>query len=436
MSINITLKPSKIMTAMRKADSVRDSMMIWGAPGIGKSQISKGYADKYYPLRKDNLNKLADLARRVNDADDSFSAEDLKRFEASLLDQKTNFIDFRLSQIEPTDLRGIPVPVKHLRDPEGNVVLQHEMKAGVKYTEDTTVVWASPEVLDLPRNWKGVIMFDEINSAMPIVQAASYQLLLDRRVGEMVIPDGAFLLAAGNREGDGGVTFSLATPLRDRMTHVEMEADLEDWIDGFAIPNSVHPRIVAYLKQAGTDFNTLNKQSKSHAGGTSPRSWVRTSDYEYLTDSEKNTDYEVMRALYAGRLTEEVALRYIHFCKNVADMPDVNEILEGKQRNFDKTMDVSQGYFVALNLVYKVKELHTKFRAGEITPTEWNTKASNFLEFVHMHMGEKGAPELAIMSLRQLLTMEVRMLNKEVQYYPTFISAYKELLQRAQETSR
>lgn len=437
MSISITLKPSKVAVVMRLADKVRDSLMLWGAPGIGKSQISKEYADRNYPLFKDNQKKLLELQRRVDDADDTYSAADLERFRASLLHQDTNFIDFRLSQIEPTDLRGIPVPVKIYRDSTGKIVFNHEMVEGQKYSEETEVVWASPAVLNLDKDWKGVIIFDEINSAMPIVQAASYQLLLDRKVGELCIPSGAFLMAAGNREGDGGVTFPLATPLRDRMTHVEMEADLEDWIDNYAIPNAVHPRVVAYLKQAGGDFNTLNKQSKSHAGGTSPRSWVRASDYEYLLDAENETpDYEVMRAIYSGRLTEEIALRYIHFCKNVANMPDVNEILEGKHKDFRGTMDVSQGYFVALNLVYKIHELHNKFRAGDASAAEWDRKASNFLEFVDLQMGEKDAPELAMMSLRQLLSMKVRMLNREVQYYQVFITKYRELLQRAQETSR
>lgn len=436
MSITITLKPSMITQAMAMADAVGDSLMIWGAPGIGKSQLSKAYADKHYPLRSDNLNKLKELQKRVADAEDSFSQADYDRFDASLLDQTHNFVDFRLSQIEPTDLRGIPVPVKVMKDANGKVVLPHEIVVGNKYTEETVVVWASPEVLNLPDDWKGVIIFDEINSAMPIVQAASYQLLLDRRVGEMRIPSGAFLMAAGNRENDGGVTFPLATPLRDRMTHLEMEADLEDWIEHYAIQHKVHPRVIAYLKESGNDFNTLNKQSKSHAGGTSPRSWVRASDYEYQRDANGvGDDYEVLRAILSGRLTEEVALRYIHFCRNVADLPTVNDILAGKyNKGWEKTLDVSQGYFVVLNLVYKINELHTKFRANEVSAQEWSTKAGNFLEFIHFNMGEKDAPELVIMAVRQLLTMGVRMKIQEVPYFKEFVSVYRELLARAQDT--
>jgi MoxR-like ATPase len=104
-------------------------------------------------------------------------------------------IDIRLSQMEPSDLRGIPFRV-------GDVVQ-----------------WAVPAMLPdlhsvtVPR---GVLFLDEITSAPPAVSAAAYQLILDRRLGDYQIPGGWAIFAAGNRQGDRGVTYAMPAPLANR----------------------------------------------------------------------------------------------------------------------------------------------------------------------------------------------------------------------------
>ncbi len=173
-NLNYDLKPQQVVEAMSIADAVRDSLMIWGSPGIGKSAIALQYANDNYPLRKDNVEKLKNLLERAQDPEDEFvTMQDYHDFENSLLDQETNLIDFRLSQIEPSDLRGIPIPVKFYYDENYNQIMEHQLADHPGYTEETGVVWASPSILKLPKDWQGVILFDEINSAMPIVQAAS-----------------------------------------------------------------------------------------------------------------------------------------------------------------------------------------------------------------------------------------------------------------------
>lgn len=110
--LNVKLTPKKAKEAMALADMIQDSLMIWGSPGIGKSAIARQYADENYPLRKDNVAKIEFMKQQIEA--DPENADQLRRelaaFEAKLIDQDTNFIDFRLSQIEPSDLRGIPVP--------------------------------------------------------------------------------------------------------------------------------------------------------------------------------------------------------------------------------------------------------------------------------------------------------------------------------------
>lgn len=428
----VNLKPSQVYKAMRIAAFVGDSMMVWGAPGIGKSTLAKQYADENYPLLKDNLEEIAKLEARVADADDEYKQAQLDKFKSTLLDQETNFIDFRLSQIEPTDLRGIPVPVKRFMDEAGNVVFQHEIKKGETYKETTSVEWAAPAALKLNADWKGVIIFDEINSAMPIVQAASYQLILDRRIGELVLPKSAFIMAAGNRDTDGGVTFALATPLRDRMTHVTMKADLEDWVNNYAVKHRVHPRVVGYLKSADSHFNTLSPQDPSQSGGTSPRSWVRVSDFEYYKDENPNTEREIMKAMISGRVGDAIGATYMAYTENVADLPATMDILNGKITKLKENLDISQNYFVSLNLVYKIIDLNEGKNNKSITAKEWANYCGNFLEFIDSNFGNK-SKELVILSIRTLTENKCMIRTKEVPRYEAFVEKYSELVIKSRQ---
>jgi MoxR-like ATPase len=117
--------------------------------------------------------------------------------------------------MEPTDLRGIPF-----------------------FQKDKGVMdWAPP--IDLPTEefaakYPVVVLFlDEMNSAAPAVQAAGYQLILNRRVGKYVLPDNVVIVAAGNRESDKGVTYRMPTPLANRFVHLELRVDHTSWLHWF-----------------------------------------------------------------------------------------------------------------------------------------------------------------------------------------------------------
>lgn len=430
-SLNMTLNPRQIKIAMRAADEVHDSLMIWGPPGIGKSNVSRQYADEFYPLRKDNLHKIK-YFKDIIESTDSSSEErqaataHLNKLESRLLDQEFNFIDFRLSQIEPSDLRGIPIPVKFYLDEDGNQILESELHNYPKYTTETSVVWAPPKVLKLSKHWKGVIIFDEINSAMPIVQAASYQLILDRRVGEMILPDGAFILAAGNRDGDGGVTFPLATPLRDRMTHVEMKPDLDQYIEDYAIPYNMSPAVISFLKEAPGQFNTLSPNDPSHSGGTSPRSWERVSDYVI---KHPNMDSNIFLTLIAGRVGDGVAIEFNEYYQNIGKLPSSESILTGQVTKLDDNVDISSHYFLMLSLTMNLIKINRLYSSGKMERDSYCIQARNYLNFISSTWNDK-QDELCILAIRTLTNEGVIIKYADVPEYRTFANKYTELVRK------
>ena len=165
-----TVTPNGAKKSIFRAFKKKRPLFIWGPPGIGKSEI-------------------------VQQIGDSLEAP---------------VIDIRLSLWEPTDIKGIPY---------------FDSNVG-------KMVWASPAELpdaEFASKHKNVILFlDEMNSAAPAVQAAAYQLVLNRRVGQYVLPDNVLIVAAGNREADKGVVYRMPAPLANRFVHLELAVDFND----------------------------------------------------------------------------------------------------------------------------------------------------------------------------------------------------------------
>ncbi|MCP5352754.1 MAG: MoxR family ATPase, partial [Chromatiales bacterium] len=165
------MRPAQLLKVLeREFVSTREGhhtpVMLWGPPGVGKSQM------------------VGQIAARHG----------------------VKVIDVRLSQMEPSDLRGIPFRV------------------------GSHVEWAIPAMLPNEERHgpAGILFLDEINSAPPSVSAAAYQLILDRRLGEYEVPDHWAIFAAGNRQGDRGVTYQMPAPLANRFSHYEVDAHLDD----------------------------------------------------------------------------------------------------------------------------------------------------------------------------------------------------------------
>ena len=81
--------------------------------------------------------------------------------------------------------------------------------------------WAAPAALPRKKDAKAIVLLDELNTAAPSIQAAAYQLVLDRKLGDYRLPEACVVMAAGNRDTDKGATFKMPTPLMNRFVHIE-----------------------------------------------------------------------------------------------------------------------------------------------------------------------------------------------------------------------
>jgi MoxR-like ATPase len=215
-NINV-VTPRELAEAIRVSMRSKVPLMIWGAPGIGKSQIMAQVANEDdYMLR-----------------------------------------DVRATLIDPIDLRGIPHAVQH----DDGSYRTH---------------YAPPAFLPNGDDKPTLLLLDEIVTAPQSTQGALYQLILDRALGEYKAPDSTVMIAAGNREGDKAATHKMPTPLANRFCHLELITDHEQWVD-WAFENDIDHRVIAFLNFRPGLLHDFDPRNKSKAF-PSPRSWEKTSD--------------------------------------------------------------------------------------------------------------------------------------------------------------
>jgi hypothetical protein len=315
-----------------KAFKKQRPLFLWGPPGIGKSEL------------------VADITEVLGGV----------------------MIDLRLGQMEPTDIRGIPFYNKEVGKMD----------------------WAEP--IDLPdeelaSQYPIVVLFlDEMNSAAPSVQAAAYQLILNRRIGKYKLPDNVVIVAAGNRESDKGVTYRMPTPLANRFIHQEMKTDFASWQD-WAVTHNISKDVIGYLGSNKQDLYDFDPKSSSRAFAT-PRSWSFVS--EILDDEEGDEDTVIN--LLSGTIGEGLAIKFNAHRKIAGRMPKPEDILTGKVTELD-VKEVSAMYSLVISMCYELKDAVEK----KVSDKEFHTMADHFFAY----MMKNFETELVVMGARIALTV-------------------------------
>ena len=252
------MTPSQIISALQTLTAIRQPVFLWGAPGIGKSQIiSQVAAMRGLELR-----------------------------------------DIRAVLLDPVDLRGLP-----------------------RITDQGTAVWSPPSFLPGPNDApQGVLFLDELNAAPPLVQAACYQLILDRAIGEYRLPDGWCIVAAGNREKDKAVSYRMPSALANRMVHLEFDTSLEDWLV-WALSADIRREVCAFLRFRPRLLHDFDPQ-RAEKAFASPRSWEFVSR---ILDAKPAADVEY--ELYQGTVGPAAAAEFMGFLSVWRELPTVDSIL-------------------------------------------------------------------------------------------------------------
>jgi hypothetical protein len=360
VSDSYTVTSAQARKAILAAFKVKRPVFLWGPPGIGKSEVVE-----------EITNELGGY-----------------------------MIDLRMAQMEPTDIRGIPF-----------------------FNRDNGKMdWAPP--IDLPdaelaSQYPIVVLFlDEMNSAAPSVQAAGYQLILNRRVGKYVLPDNVVIVAAGNRESDKGVTYRMPMPLANRFIHVEMRPDFNSWQD-WAVDKSIHKDVVGYLSFAKQDLYDFDSKSASKAFAT-PRSWSFVSDLL----SDESLDEETLFTLVAGAVGEGLAAKFKTHRKFVGKMPQPADILSGKVTDL-AVKEISAMYALTTGMCYELRDAKN---SKDVSKDQLTEMMGHFLAFMMTNF----ETELVIMGSKiAIKTYEIPIDTTKLKNFNEFYQKYGKFIRDA-----
>ena len=267
MSEAITVRPQEAIETIRDYTSQGLPVCLWGSPGIGKSGSVQTCAEE------DNL----------------------------------PLIDVRAATLDPTDIRGLPT------------------------IRDLMCTWTIPDFL--PREDRdgkeGYFFLDELNRAMPLTMNGCFQLIQDRAIGNYHFPKGWHIIAACNREGDGGGIQKMPDALANRFVHLNFVAHIDDWIP-WAVRHAIHPMTLAFLKskpQLLDDYEAAKKANKLRKAFPTPRAWEKVSKVTYLKRSKKQ--YSI---LVSGIVGEDVACEYVGFLDIAANLPDLDDLIKNPKK--------------------------------------------------------------------------------------------------------
>jgi len=295
------MRPKEVTEYLRSIIDYKEApaIFIWGPPGVGKSDVVRDVA------RFARANGLIKTLVGIGKNDSG----------------EIGFIDLRLALMDPSDLRGIPVP------------------------KDGKAFWLPPSAL--PTEGGGILLLDEFNHAPPLVQSSAYQLVLDRKLGEYQLPPDWRIIAAGNKTEHGGNTYKMPMPLRNRFVHIDFDVNVDDWRE-WAVLNEIHSDVVEFISFRPDLLFQFDPKRNENAFPT-PRSWEFASRQ---FKNERKFSQEIMNQIIDGTVGVAAATEFRAYIKMREKLPAIDSILSGE--NF-VPMQIDVACAIAAALVMRAK---------------------------------------------------------------------------------
>jgi hypothetical protein len=214
------------------------------------------------------------------------------------------FIDWRLSQMDPVDIAGIPVP------------------------RDGRTHYYPPAAL--PTEGEGILFLDEFAQASPSVMNAASPLILDKRIGDYILPRGWQVVLASNRRSDRANAHDLPTHIKTRVVHLNAEADADEWAT-WATANGGHPFVIAFIRYRK---ELIHKFNADRPTSPTPRTWMYVSDIVNIEMTDKVIEHQ----LIAGAVDDGAAAEFVGYLSLFRDLPSAREVFRNP-----KTIKLPEG---------------------------------------------------------------------------------------------
>lgn len=190
---------------------------------------------------------------------------------------------------------------------------------------------------------QGVLFLDEISTAPPAVQAALLRVVLERTVGDLDLPEAVAVVAAANPPEQAADGWDLSAPLANRFCHLDWPLDARAVAEGFVsgwpavAPPVLDPQwasrvpvtrswVAAYLTVRGTSVLAVPEDATT-AGRSwpSPRTWDMAARLLAAAEGADAGD-PVVAELLRGCVGAGAAVEFRTWLVD-ADLPDPEAVL-------------------------------------------------------------------------------------------------------------
>jgi hypothetical protein len=256
------------------------SLFISGRFGIGKSVLTR---DEAQAIAKEKKKEFVEWNKLTEEGKNKLFDSPKKYFV---------YIDIRLSEYSPDDIKGLPMFLSEQRAIEFKIPLW--------------ALYLEKEDSD------GFLMFDEINLAVPLVMSSVYKIVYDRVVNQSGIAKDWLIVMAGNTSEDRAYTHEIPPPLRDRCGEVELEVpSIGSWTE-WAVKNNINSSIIGYVNSKNSELWKVNYEDNQKF--TTPRGWERFNNL-LAQNNISIEDYDKVKLIGCTALGEGVTHAFVGFCK-------------------------------------------------------------------------------------------------------------------------
>ena len=234
------------------------------------------------------------------------------------------FVDVRLAEMESVDIRGLP----SVDEAKG------EMH------------WNAPDFWPRDPKSRGILFLDELTAAPRDTAVAAYEIILDRKIGDFYkVPDGWYIVAAGNKTTDRAVAMTMSSALANRFMHVEIEADPDQWVK-WAQMNDVHPSVTGYIQYRPMNLFSMENENLER-GWPSPRSWERVSEMCHICKNDK-----LLRKMVFGLVGNRAGVEFMAFYKLNAKFANILDIMRNPDSKIVIPDQADQTYAMVSAMLY------------------------------------------------------------------------------------
>ncbi len=310
------------------------SVMLWGPPGVGKSQA----------IRQVGHNIEKNTGKKVT------------------------VTDVRLLLFNPIDLRGIPT----------------------SNADKTLAIWLRPQIFHMDPDGSviNILFLDEISAAPQSVQAAAYQITLDRTVGEHKLPENCIVIAAGNRVTDKSVAYKMPKALANRLMHIEVEGNFDSWRE-WAVKEGINAKVVGFLSFKPNYLMGFEASSDDLAFPT-PRSWEMVSNMlNGISD-----DTEQMYPLISGIVGSGAAVEFRTWTKVYSQLPKIEDIFDGRDPKMPDNTDALYALISSMTAYARehkdqMERIANSIRYADRMPPDFSTVLMKDYMYIEEDYGKK-----------------------------------------------